>query len=72
LLAPFIYINKIAKKVAKKKKKGIASRSASLFVKPYRNSVTRREEFQASAVGKTIELITPVGRALAVTAGRTV
>jgi hypothetical protein len=56
-----------------KGKKGIPSRSASLFFKPSRNSVTHREEFQASAVVKTVEQITPIdGGAVAVTAGRTV
>jgi hypothetical protein len=33
---------------------------ASLFFKPSRNSVTRREEFQASAVEKTVKLIIPI------------
>jgi hypothetical protein len=34
--------------------KGIPSRSVSLFFKPSRNLVTRREESQASAVNKTV------------------
>jgi hypothetical protein len=33
----------------------IPSRLASLFFKPSRNSVTRREEFQVSAVDKTFQ-----------------
>jgi hypothetical protein len=40
--------------------RGIPSQSASLFFKPSRNSVMRREEFQASTIDKTVQLILSV------------
>jgi hypothetical protein len=36
---------------------GVPSRSTSQFFRPSRNSVTHREEFQASAVDSTVQLV---------------
>jgi hypothetical protein len=45
--------------------KGIPSRSAYLFFKPSRNSVTRQEESHAPAVDKPVQLIPPKEEAVA-------
>jgi hypothetical protein len=51
--------HKIPREWGIKKNKGIPSWPASLFFKPSRNSVTRREESQALAINKIVQPIPP-------------